>query len=101
MEATAVPTPGQIAKVRQRRYLVEEVVSPPRGGDSTLVRLSCVDDACRGSNVQYEQGQTTFDAGDRLVLIMDGITEAMNDQNEEFGEDRLCIELALNIDRIA
>ena len=89
MRMNLVPTPGQIAKVRQRRYLVEEVVSPPRGGDSTLVRLSCVDDACRGSNVQYEQSQTAFASGDRLVLIMDGITEAMNDQNEEFGEDRL------------
>ena len=40
-------------------------------------------------DVQYEQSQTAFASGDRLVLITDGITEAMNDQNEEFGEDRL------------
>ena len=40
MEATEIPVPGQIAKVRQRRYLVEEVVRPPRGGDSTLVRCT-------------------------------------------------------------
>ena len=52
MEATAVPTPGQIARVRQRRYLVEEVVSPPRGGDSTLVRLSCVDDDNQGRRLE-------------------------------------------------
>src|SRR5881397_1551271 len=52
MEATAVPTPAQIAKVRQRRYLVEEVVSPPRGGDSTLVRLSCVDDDNQGRQLE-------------------------------------------------
>jgi len=52
MEATTVPTPGQIAKVRQRRYLVEEVVPPPRGGDSTLVRLSCVDDDNQGRRLE-------------------------------------------------
>ena len=52
MEATAIPSPGQIAKVRQRRYLVEEVVSPPRGGDSTLVRLSCVDDDNQGRRLE-------------------------------------------------
>lgn len=52
MNETAVPVPGQIAKVRQRRYLVEEVVSPPRGGDSTLIRLSCVDDDNQGRQLE-------------------------------------------------
>ena len=31
------PTPGQIARVRQRLYLVEQTVPPPNPGDSTLV----------------------------------------------------------------
>jgi len=52
MEPLTLPVPGQIAKVRQRRYLVEEVVSPPRGGDSTLVRLSCVDDDNQGRRLE-------------------------------------------------
>ena len=37
----------------------------------------------------YEQGQLTIGSGDRLVLYTDGITEARNDADEEFGEDRL------------
>jgi serine phosphatase RsbU (regulator of sigma subunit) len=37
----------------------------------------------------YEQGQVSFGRGDRLVLYTDGITEARNDSDSEFGEDRL------------
>ncbi len=37
----------------------------------------------------YEPGQLTIHSGDRLVLYTDGITEARNDADEEFGEDRL------------
>jgi phosphoserine phosphatase RsbU/P len=37
----------------------------------------------------YEQGHVTLQSGDRLVLYTDGITEAMNDCDEEFGEPRL------------
>src|SRR5947208_12489183 len=45
------PVPGQIARVRQRLYLVEHVVSPPAAGDSTLVALSCVDDDAQGQQL--------------------------------------------------
>jgi sigma-B regulation protein RsbU (phosphoserine phosphatase) len=44
---------------------------------------------------KYEQGQLPIHCGDRLVLYTDGITEARNEADEEFGEDRL---LALAID---
>jgi sigma-B regulation protein RsbU (phosphoserine phosphatase) len=37
----------------------------------------------------YEQGQVALLAGDRLVLYTDGITEAMNAADEEFGEERV------------
>lgn len=37
----------------------------------------------------YEQGAAAFAAGDRLVLFTDGITEARNLGDEEFGEERL------------
>jgi sigma-B regulation protein RsbU (phosphoserine phosphatase) len=37
----------------------------------------------------YEQAETPLRSGDRLVLYTDGITEARNGADEEFGEDRL------------
>jgi sigma-B regulation protein RsbU (phosphoserine phosphatase) len=37
----------------------------------------------------YEQAQVALGAGDRLILYTDGITEARNEADEEFGEDRL------------
>ena len=41
-------TPGQIAFVRQRRYLIERVMAPTMAGESTLVELSCLDDDAQG-----------------------------------------------------
>src|SRR5213594_522003 len=52
MSSTLVPNPGQIARVRQRLYLVEQIVPPPNAGDSTLVRLSCVDDDNQGQPLE-------------------------------------------------
>lgn len=46
------PEPGQIVRVRQRLYLVEQRVRPPRVADSTLVRLSCVDDDNQGQTLE-------------------------------------------------
>jgi sigma-B regulation protein RsbU (phosphoserine phosphatase) len=37
----------------------------------------------------YTQGQVALRAGDRLVLFTDGITEAHDQSDEEFGEERL------------
>jgi len=50
--STDIPTPGQIARVRQRLYLVEQTVPPPNLGDSTLVALSCVDDDAQGQPLE-------------------------------------------------
>src|SRR5262245_38631254 len=47
-----LPSPGQLAKVRQRLYLVEDAVPPPNAGDSSLVRLSCVDDDAQGQHLE-------------------------------------------------
>lgn len=44
--------PGQIARIRQRTYLVEQIVKPKRAADSTLVRLSCVDDDNQGAPLE-------------------------------------------------
>lgn len=40
------------------------------------------------SDAEYEESEIRFAPGDRMVLITDGITEAMNNQDEEFGEER-------------
>ena len=37
----------------------------------------------------YEQGRVPISSGDRIVLYTDGVTEARNQQDEEYGEDRL------------
>ncbi len=37
----------------------------------------------------FEQAEVTIAPGDRLVLFTDGITEASNARDEEFGEERL------------
>lgn len=49
---TTLPQPGQIARVRQRAFLVERVIRPARSSDSTLVSLSCVDDDAQGQPLE-------------------------------------------------
>lgn len=39
--------------------------------------------------VPFQQGVVKWEAGDRLVLFTDGVTEAQSKTQEEFGEDRL------------
>ena len=41
------------------------------------------------ADAHYEQGQVALAGGDRLVLFTDGLTEARNADDEEFGEQRL------------
>jgi sigma-B regulation protein RsbU (phosphoserine phosphatase) len=44
----------------------------------------------------YESALFRMEPGDVLVLYSDGVTEAMNDEDEEFGEDRLTAFLTEN-----
>ena len=48
-------------------------------------------------NVHYDRGQVKFQTGDVLVLCTDGITEAMDAQQEEYGSERLvnCVRSAI------
>ncbi len=46
----------------------------------------------------YEQSETTFEPGDILVLFSDGVTEAPDPQDQEFGEERLA-ELVVQVAR--
>jgi SNF2 family DNA or RNA helicase len=48
----AIPSIGQIVAVRQRLYLVEQLVPPVKTGDSALVRLACVDDDAQGQTLE-------------------------------------------------
>jgi len=41
------------------------------------------------ANQTFKSGTTKLQSGDRLVLYTDGVTEACNSDDEEFGEDRL------------
>ena len=47
-----IPSTGQIVALRQRLYLVEQCVGPVKGGDSTLVRLACLDDDAQGQTLE-------------------------------------------------
>jgi len=38
---------------------------------------------------EYEQGQIGLRPSDRLVMFTDGVTEAVNEEDDEFGEKRL------------
>ncbi len=40
-------------------------------------------------NIAYKSQELTLCKGDRLVLYTDGVTEALNDSKELFGEERL------------
>ena len=42
-----------------------------------------------GLELAYEQQAKVIEPGDRVCLYSDGITEASNDNGEQFGEDQL------------
>jgi serine phosphatase RsbU (regulator of sigma subunit) len=49
----------------------------------------------------YDSHETRLDPGDVLVLFIDGVTEAMNHAEDEFGEERLTEVVRLNKHRTA
>ncbi|MGH9467730.1 MAG: DISARM system SNF2-like helicase DrmD, partial [Terriglobales bacterium] len=51
-EAATLPKPGEIVRVRQRVYLVEEVEPAAAGDDCALVRLACMDDDAQGQPLE-------------------------------------------------
>ena len=61
--------------------------------DKGGVLLSCIED------VEYDEEEISFSTGSVLVIFSDGITEAMNSEEEEFGEERLENVLAQNLDK--
>jgi len=57
----------------------EQKVKLDKGG----MLLSCFEDT------EYDEEEMFFEKGSTLVVFTDGITEAMNENQEEFGEERL------------
>ncbi len=57
----------------------EQKVKLDKGG----MLLSCFEDT------EYDEEEMFFEKGSTLVVFTDGITEAMNESNEEFSEERL------------
>lgn len=52
LHTVSIPSPGEIVRVRQRFYLVEDVVRSKRKADSTVVRLSCIEDDAQGQPLE-------------------------------------------------
>ena len=64
-------------------YMVKrsgEVVALPMSQDPMVGAIE---------GIEFHSQQLQLEKGDALVLFTDGVTEAMNSQNEEFGEERL------------
>lgn len=51
--------------------------------------------------VQYQEASIAFERGDVLVIYSDGITESINEREEEFDEDRLIEVVKNNLGRSA
>jgi serine phosphatase RsbU (regulator of sigma subunit) len=49
--------------------------------------------------IALEEKQVTIHPGDILILYTDGVTEPINEQGEEFGEERLVQTIASNCDK--
>jgi superfamily II DNA or RNA helicase len=80
-----IPAPGEIVRVRQRQYLVEDVL-PSAPGEATLVAMSCLDDDEQGEplDVLWEHeidaevvaaswdklGRRGFDASSRFAAYL-------------------------------
>ena len=47
-----LPHVGELVHLRSRRWLVEEVTAPARGGESSRVLLACADDDAQGQSLE-------------------------------------------------
>jgi sigma-B regulation protein RsbU (phosphoserine phosphatase) len=83
-----------IAKFNKRSSRLEYINAghnPPLlvKADKTLERLKSTGISIGVSDFDYKVDSKTLDSGDLLVLFTDGITETVNKNNKNFGDDRL------------
>ena len=71
------------ANAGHNRPILFRAGEKPRVFDTTGVALSLME------NSQYEESIIDFHPGELLLIYSDGLTEAMNEMNEEYGEERL------------
>ena len=55
----------------------------PKGLEATGLLLGCFE------NTEYSNGEVELQPGELIVIYSDGITESMNDNEEEFGLERM------------
>ncbi|MGD9568843.1 MAG: SpoIIE family protein phosphatase [Sedimentibacter sp.] len=60
-----------------------------KDGDLNLLKSKGYPIANIFDNVKYDVNKMNLNVGDRLFLYTDGITEAKNDEDQQYGEDRL------------
>ncbi|MEO2018355.1 MAG: hypothetical protein ABGZ53_28725 [Fuerstiella sp.] len=92
-QITEALAPGQIARVRQRTYLIEEIVKPKRVADSTLVRLSCVDDDNQGQTLEVlweNELDPQVLTGEALVTLLDH-SRALGRSRETIRARKMCL----------
>jgi sigma-B regulation protein RsbU (phosphoserine phosphatase) len=53
------------------------------------------------SDASYRRGFFRMEPGDAVIMYTDGITEAMNPAEEEFGEDRVKAFVRENLERMS
>ena len=73
------PCPGQLVRVRQRQYLVEDVTA---GGalEASLVRLACVDDDAQGDELEVLWEK---EVGRKLWMMLRGAFDALRNARGE------------------
>lgn len=62
-----LPEPGELVRLRSRRWLVEEIVAAPEPGRSAVVRLACAEDDAQGQVLDVFWSHEP----DRLILSVE------------------------------
>ena len=87
--------------LNQNGYIISNAAQPYpiviSNNEITEVRIDCRP-LGQDVNTEFYEVSGNLSSGDKLILYTDGITEAMNESNDIYGEDRLkkCIDGNLN-----
>jgi sigma-B regulation protein RsbU (phosphoserine phosphatase) len=86
----AAQSAGAAAQPNPRRLVAPRHSGPIEVGETVITYLTTGGPMIGAfDNCSYEQQTLQLDAGDVLVAYTDGVTEALNASDEEFGEERL------------